>query len=131
MCRIKNESHKYNREQNPFLYVVWIKGIWGYKKKKKLWLWSRKYNDSHFSSGAITSVIKMFFSQQPFIQFIRTVKPNRAPQMQGIPFHNLSFVLSQQKYSIFHSVFIYFILYCSCLISKKKKLWGTCSKRAL
>ena len=35
MCRIKNESHKYNREQNPFLYVVWIKGIWGYKKKKK------------------------------------------------------------------------------------------------
>ena len=62
----------------------------------------------------------MFFSQQPFIQFIRTVKPNRAPQMQGIPFHNLSFVLSQKKYSIFHSVFIDFILYCSCLISKKK-----------
>ena len=34
MCRIKNESHKYYREQNPFLYVVWIKGICGYKKKK-------------------------------------------------------------------------------------------------
>lgn len=131
MCRIKNESHKYYREQNPFLYVVWIKGIWGYKKKKKkLWLWSRKYSDSHFSSGAITSVIKMFFSQQPFIQFIRTVKPNRAPQMQGIHFHNLGFALSQQKYSIFHSVFIYFILYYSSLIFKKR-LWGTCSKRAL
>lgn len=130
MCRIKNESHKYYREQNPFLYVVWIKGIWGDKKKKNLWLWSRKYNDSHFSSGAIISVIKMFFSQQPFIPFIRTVKPNRAPQIQGIHFQNLSFALSQQKYSIFHSVL--FISSCIVPLSlKKKKDWGTCSKRLL
>ena len=66
----------------------------------------------------------MFFSQQPFIQFIITVKPNRAPHMQGIHFQNLSFALSQQKFSIFHSVFIYFILYCSSLIKKKKKDYG-------
>ena len=90
--------------------------------KKNLWLWSRKYNDSHLSSGAIISVIKMFFSQQPFIQFIRTIKPNRAPQIQAIHFQNSSFALSQQKYSIFHSVL--FILSCIVPLSLKKKDYG-------
>ena len=129
MCRIKNESHKYYREQNPFLYVVWIKEIWGYKKKLVVMIQKVQWFTFFLLSHNISN--QNVFQPAAVHPIYYNCETYQSTSHARHTFSELELCLISAKIVSF-TVYL-FILSCIVLLSlkKKKRLWGTCSKRAL